>query len=933
MKPQNMQPRGTTMLSTWFEIHARRINHALLFTACRPRLTLCSRFVLAMVVLVTAARICQAQQNELPSGPELDIPLQPFLAQIHRVTEAMEVVGTPLPSETVEALQRSKDLEDDAEVVSEIQRLLDPLCLACVDVQESGPPVVIAGNSKRELMEQGWRTFLVKVINRPGRNGRLLIESPNAESIPHAMADQVESRWMQLSAFDGQPLLPNLSGLGIEYRIVQIYSRDAGAKSGVIEFYVSGDSSGERDLIEEWRFFDGTDGWYPMNQVELVAENNALQVTSLGEDPFIGTEVVQDASGAMLLRFWAKSDVDGIGQFYWWTQERDQPTPDRQANFLLESGREHLYEIPFYVDGKLAGIRLDPMIRSGQMRIDWIDLFSAQRSSNWAGLTLDFESMAATPVTLRIIDQDGIPAFARFEIQDTAGRVYPSQSKRLAPDFFFQKHIYRGDGERVLLPPGIYSIQCSRGPETIPERKQVRVEAEPREVVYRVNRWVDPSQFGWWSGDHHIHAAGCLHYENPTQGVAPNDMIRHIMGEDLKVGCCLTWGPCFDFQKRFFTGETAEQSQYPYTLRYDVEVSGFGSHNSGHLNLLNLKEQIYPGGDSKDHWPTLGLNTLRWAKAQGGICGPAHSAIGLTRTIGRIPGTEGKEGSNRLPNFEIPAFDGIGANEFIVDVTHQVPNEHGDLVPAVDFISTMDTERVAEWNMWYHVLNCGFRVVASGETDFPCISGERVGMGRVYAKVDNALTFEAWVQAVANGRSYVSDGFCHLIDFRARPSSSAEWQHVGVDGSQIDLASEQSIQFSVDCAARIEAENGAGTNEPILVELIVNGYPVQSVELAADQQLRNVRFDHVIRESSWVAVRVFPHAHSNPIFVEVDHRPVLANLHSARWCLAGVEQCWKSKQPTYAAGEQRDAIAAFDHARKTYQEIVSQIESRLERKD
>ena len=93
------------------------------------------------------------------------------------------------------------------------------------------------------------------------------------------------------------------------------------------------------------------------------------------------------------------------------------------------------------------------------------------------------------------------------------------------------------------------------------------------------------------------------------------------MGEDLNVGCCLTWAPNFDYQKRFFTGRVDDVSQYPYLVRYDIEVSGYGSHVSGHLNLLNLKEQIPPGGDSKDHWPTLGLNTLRWAKKQGAVCG------------------------------------------------------------------------------------------------------------------------------------------------------------------------------------------------------------------------------------------------------------------------------------------------------------------------
>lgn len=82
----------------------------------------------------------------------------------------------------------------------------------------------------------------------------------------------------------------------------------------------------------------------------------------------------------------------------------------------------------------------------------------------------------------------------------------------------------------------------------------------------------------------------------------------------MKIGANLTWGPGFGWQKQFFTGQLDKASRYPYLLRYDVELPGFGSHRSGHLCLLRLREQIYPGGDSKDHGPTLGLNTLKWAK-------------------------------------------------------------------------------------------------------------------------------------------------------------------------------------------------------------------------------------------------------------------------------------------------------------------------------
>src|SRR5207247_5261567 len=191
----------------------------------------------------------------------------------------------------------------------------------------------------------------------------------------------------------------------------------------------------------------------------------------------------------------------------------------------------------------------------------------------------------------------------------------------------------RGDGEKIKLPDGDYDIEFSRGPESLKEMRQIKIVGKPKTETFKVQRWIDPSKLGWWSGDHHIHAAGCAHYERPTEGVLALDMIRQCVGEDLKVGANLTWGPCFDYQKQFFCGTVDKVSQYPYLLRYDIEVSGFGSHESGHLVLLRLRDQMYPGGESSKHWPKLGLNTLRWAKKQGAVTGPAHSGWGL-----QVPG-------------------------------------------------------------------------------------------------------------------------------------------------------------------------------------------------------------------------------------------------------------------------------------------------------
>ena len=228
----------------------------------------------------------------------------------------------------------------------------------------------------------------------------------------------------------------------------------------------------------------------------------------------------------------------------------------------------------------------------------------------------------------------------------------------------------------------------------------------------------------------------------------------------------------------------------------------------------------------------------------------------------------------------------------------------------------MNTDRVAEWNMWYHVLNCGFRVAASGETDFPCVSGERVGMGRVYAHVDGELTFAKWVQSLGKGHSYVSDGECHLLNFAAQALSDGENKEQVGSGDELRVSEPGTIRLSAIGAAR-----KPGSPE-LEIELIVNGYPAATRRLKADGSTQSIEFDLPLQRSSWVALRAFPHAHTNPVYVVVGNQGIRGTVDSARWCLAGVEQCWKSKRQTYADAEQADAVAAYQHAREVYQQLI-----------
>jgi hypothetical protein len=90
----------------------------------------------------------------------------------------------------------------------------------------------------------------------------------------------------------------------------------------------------------------------------------------------------------------------------------------------------------------------------------------------------------------------------------------------------------------------------------------------------------------------------------------------------------------------------------------------------------------------------------------------------------------------------------------------------------------------------------------------------------------------------------------------------------------------------------------------------------------ADGRERIVRFDHRIEKSSWVALRVFSSAHTNPVFVLVDGQPIRANHHSAQWCLRSVQQCWRSKELTYSPAERALAKQDYQQAEEVFRQIL-----------
>ncbi len=108
------------------------------------------------------------------------------------------------------------------------------------------------------------------------------------------------------------------------------------------------------------------------------------------------------------------------------------------------------------------------------------------------------------------------------------------------------------------------------------------------------------------------------------------------------------------------------------------------------------------------------------------------------------------------------------------------------------------------------------------------------------------------------------------------------------------------------------------------VELIVNGQAVETQEIVADGEIVPVQFEASIDRSSWVALRIFPSSHTNPVFVIVDGKPIRASRRSAQWCLDAVEVCWNQKVNRIREDERGAAREAYNVASQTYQKILEE---------
>jgi len=433
-------------------------------------------------------------------------------------------------------------------------------------------------------------------------------------------------------------------------------------------------------------------------------------------------------------------------------------------------------------------------------------------------------------LVLHLQDAQGAAAAARIAVTGADGRFFaPVGAWIHADDGFdrtqrpFEAHYFHASGDVTLeLPAGPATVEILQGLRR--ERVVSTVDIRANAVTSLATHWekLDTPAWGgghWISGDAHVHMNYGGWYRND-----PAHLLEQAAAEDVDIVHSLI---------------VNKEQRFP-----DIAYSGRGLDPASTAEHLILHGQEY----HTSYWGHLGI-----LGASGGILLPGYAAYTNTAAASLAP-----------TNADIA--DLVHARGGLVGYVHPYDDEPhpyatnealSNALPVdvalgkVDYIEILgfsDYRITAQ--VWYRLLNLGFRLPTAGGTDamanYASLRGP-VGMNRAYVRVPaGPLDVRAWLAGLQAGRSFATNG--PLLDFTLDQAPiGAELRYAQAPGT---------VAFRAHLQSLVAVDH---------LEVVCNGQVVRSLAVEAAGTRADVSGTLPLTGSGWCLLRAHSAGEHYPI--------------------------------------------------------------------
>ena len=498
---------------------------------------------------------------------------------------------------------------------------------------------------------------------------------------------------------------------------------------------------------------------------------------------------------------------------------------------------------------------------------------------------------------LRIVGNGANPIAARIFVTGQDNRAYAPEDRWMYADDSFDRHERpfeahyfdtRGTSE-ITVPAGAVHVGVMRGFEYEFEQQRVEVASDKTsEVTIRLRPIQMPvSGTSWISGDAHVHMNYAGTYRN-----TPAHLAEQAAAEDLSIIENLVVNKEQRFPDiQYFSPKLDPISNEHFVLQHAQE---FHTSYWGHLGLLNLtRNLILPGYAG---YPNTAADSLFPSNAD--VADLAHeqgALVGYVHPLESVPNPE------KDPiTFELPADVALGK---------------------VDYIEVLGfSEHKSTAEIWYKLLNCGFRLPTAAGTDFMAnfasLRGP-AGLNRVYAEVPTGPTkLQSWLASIKAGHTFATNGPLLRFEFGHKPP-----------GGEAKIAKKQDVSFHAMLASMVPVDH---------LQIVCNGKVAKELELSPDRKRANVEGSLPVESSGWCILRAFSdkaeypildlyaYATTSPVYVNVAGVP-LRSAPDAMFFLAWMQRLISAAESSTAWNtetEKQSVLAVFEKAKQKYEDIA-----------